>query len=137
MAAQAQTPTHIEDLGWLVGTWKRMYNKSGHTGHERWFIDPEIGLRGYGVTMKGRDTVFVEKLRIVNGDDGLYYVADVIENPKPTYFKITSVTQNEFTCENASHDFPKNIHYRRKVKDLVATVSGNGRSITYKFIKTD
>jgi len=132
--ATAQTPSHIEDLGWLVGSWKRTNNKPGQTGIENWIIDPEIGLRGYGITMRGSDTLFVEKMRIVTGDnDALYFVADVIENPKPVYFRITSIQQSEFICENPEHDFPKRITYRRRTKDLEVKISGNDKSIDYKF----
>lgn len=134
----AQTPSHIEDLGWLVGNWKRTNNKPGQKGTERWTIDPDIGLLGYGVTTTVKDTLFIEKMRIVPGDNNaLYFVADVIENPKPVYFKITAVHQNEFTCENPQHDFPKRLHYKRKMKMLYVTVSGNGKSIDYTFEKTD
>lgn len=134
----AQTSTRIEDLGWLVGSWNRIKNKPGQTANERWIIDAEVGLRGYGVTLKGQDTVFIEKMMIVSGDhNALYFVADLTENPKPVYFKITSTTQNEFTCENPEHDFPKKIHYRRKAKELVVTISGNGKSIEYRFLRMD
>lgn len=132
----AQSPSHIEDLGWLVGTWKRTNNKAGQSGNERWLIDPEIGLRGYGVTLKGADTLFVEKMRIVPGDNNaLYFVADVIENPKPVYFRITSVHQSDFTCENPEHDFPKTITYRKKMKNLEVILSGNGKTVEYKFVR--
>jgi hypothetical protein len=138
LVAQAQTPSKIGDLGWLVGSWKRTNNKPGQGGNERWIIDPDIGLRGFGVTTKGSDTLFIEKMRIVPGDNNaLYFVADVIENPKPVYFLITSVHQNDFTCENPDHDFPKRINYRRKMKHLEVTLSGNGKSMDYKFEKTD
>jgi hypothetical protein len=133
---RAQTP-RIEQLGWLVGTWNRTNSKAGLSGHERWIIDASIGLKGYGVVMKGKDTVSVEKLRIVTGDDGLYYVADVIENPKPVYFKITEVSRDGFTCENPKHDFPKRIVYNRERNTLRATVSGNGKSIKYVFQKVE
>jgi len=136
--AQAQSPSHIEDLGWLVGSWKRTNNKVGQTATERWIIDPEIGLRGYGVTMKGTDTLFIEKMRIVPGDNNaLFFVADVIENPKPVYFRITAVQQNEFTCENPEHDFPKRIKYKRKTKQLDVAISGNGKVVDYTFVKMD
>ncbi|HTF19473.1 MAG TPA: DUF6265 family protein [Chryseolinea sp.] len=138
LVAQAQTPSNIEDLGWLVGSWKRTNGKPGQAGNERWVIDPEIGLRGFGVTMKGNDTLFIEKMRIVPGDNNaLYFVADVIENPRPVYFRITSIHQNDFTCENAEHDFPKRINYRRKMKQLEVTISGNGKSMDYQFVKVD
>ena len=138
IGAHAQSPSHIEDLGWLVGSWKRTNNKPGQSANERWSIDPDIGLRGLGVTMKGNDTLFIEKMRIVSGDnDALYFVADVIENPKPVYFRIIAIHQNDFTCENPEHDFPKRIVYRRKMKHLTVTISGGSKSIDYEFEKLD
>lgn len=138
LVAQAQTPSRIEDLGWLVGSWKRTNNKPGQGGNERWIIDPDIGLRGFGITTKGSDTLFIEKMRIVPGDNNaLYFVADVIENPMPVYFRITSIQQSFFTCENPNHDFPKQISYRRKLKHLEVTISGNGKTMDYQFDKID
>ena len=87
--------------------------------------------------MRGQDTVFIEKLRIVNGDNGLYYVADVIENPKPVYFKFTIISDKGFIVENEKHDFPKKIVYERTGKKLRAILSGNGKSIDYFFTKTE
>jgi hypothetical protein len=88
--------------------------------------------------MRGTDTLFIEKMRIVPGDkDGLFFVADVIENPKPVYFRVSAIHQNEFICENPEHDFPKRIEYRRKSKQLEVKISGNGKVVDYKFVKID
>ena len=75
------------------------------------------------MTMKGKDTVFVEKLRIIAREGDLFYVADVPENQKPVYFKLTEVTDRSFVCENPDHDFPKKIAYLFDGKSLKAAIS--------------
>ena len=128
-ALQAQA---VNELSWLTGTWNRTNVKAGRAAHERWIKTAE-GLQGWGVSLNGADTTFVEKLRIVTKEDKLYYVADVPENKALTWFLITEVSANTFTCENPQHDFPKKIVYQRDGNKLKATVSGNGKSIDYLF----
>jgi hypothetical protein len=60
-------------------------------------------------------------------------VADVPENKEPVYFKLTTITDHSFTCENPQHDFPKTISYIKDGIKLKATISGNGKSIEYLF----
>ncbi len=124
-----------EQLSWLEGTWNRTNVRADRTAHERWVkVGVEI-LQGWGVTMKGSDTTFVEKLKIVSKDNELYYVADVPGNKELTYFKFTSLTDNGFVCENPEHDFPKKIAYQLDGMKLKATISGNGKSVDYFFEK--
>lgn len=124
----------VATLEWLVGTWKRtdIKNKSAH---ERWVKVSANELQGWGVTQSGEDTTFVEKLKILPKDGEVYYVADVIENPNPVFFKIISLSEQGFTCENKEHDFPKKIEYFRKESSLTVVISGDGRQIEFEFIK--
>lgn len=123
-------------LEWLAGTWNRTnITKPGRTAHERWEKSGTYSFRGYGVTMQGQDTVFLEKISIVIQDNTLYYVADVPENNQPVYFKFTSLTPAGFVCENPDHDFPKKITYELDGSRLKAQISGNGKAIDYWFEK--
>lgn len=130
-----ETSTNFKKLNWLVGAWTLTNARAGQSGYERWWKSSPFELRGYGVTMKGRDTVFMEKLRILVWEDNLYYVADVHENEKTVYFKFTEIGNRGFVCENPDHDFPKKIAYRLAGDKLNATISGNGKSTDYLFIK--
>ena len=60
-----------------------------------------------GVTMKGKDTVFVEKFKLVIKHNNIYYTADVPQNKQVVDFKLTEISETAFTCENSEHDFPK------------------------------
>ncbi len=122
-----------ENLAWLEGTWNRV--GTAEVGHERWQKVSAEEWKGWGVTFKGIDTSFVEKIRIVKKDNNLFYVADVPENPEPVYFKFTSLEKNGFTCENPAHDFPKKIEYSLTGSDLSVTISGDGKSIPFDFQK--
>ncbi len=122
-------------LKWLTGTWKRTGMKPGKMGTETWATSSPTKLIGTGITMKGKDTVVAEKLQLIIKNDSIFYVADVTENPEPVYFKLTSITDHSFVCENLQHDFPKKIVYTLIKGKLKATISGNGKSIDYYFNK--
>ena len=132
-------PAHstIDQLKWLEGTWTRTNSKAGQSGLEIWKKVSSTELSGRGITMHGSDTAFVEKLRIVVRDGNLFYVADIPENQKPIYFRLTEVKKNGFICENPEHDFPKKIAYGLKGNKLHAIISGNGKSMEFFFEKSD
>jgi hypothetical protein len=137
LCIQAQTvPSAEKDFGklsWLEGTWIRTNAKPGRSGSERWIRSQANELTGWGVNMKGADTSFVEKLKIVIKAGAIYYVSDVPENPMPVDFKITSINETSFVCENPNHDFPKMIAYYKDGNNLRAVISGEGKSMEYLF----
>jgi Domain of unknown function (DUF6265) len=138
IACNAQTASKKADVSqvqWLVGKWARTGMKPGRSGYETWTNRNSSELMGRGVMLKGADTAFVEKIKIVVKDSELYYVADVPENKSEVYFKVTELKANSFTCENPQHDFPKKIAYSVEGDVLKATISGDGKVIDYWFKK--
>jgi len=133
--AQSVTENDFSKLLWLEGQWKRTNAKPGRTATESWKKAGTNELVGIGISLKGRDTVFAEKLKILVKDNSIYYVADVTENKAPVYFKFTELTNDGFVCENPDHDFPKKISYKREGKTVKATTSGDGKSIDFLFVK--
>ena len=127
--------TDFPKLNWLEGIWTRSKTKPGMTGHERWIKISSAEWLGYGVNMKGIDTTFMEKLKIILKDEKIYYVADVPENKEPVLFLLTTITDHSFICENPRHDFPTKIAYEKEGDKLKAVISGNGKSIEYLFEK--
>ena len=125
----------LKKLSWLEGTWNRTNVKAGRTASERWVKTDQGEFQGWGVSMNGPDTSFVEKLKIITKDNEVYYVADVSGNKELTYFKFTELTAAGFVCEDPEHDFPKKISYQVNGTKLKATISGNGKSIDYLFEK--
>lgn len=134
LGASAQpTAKDFSRMQWLLGTWQREQTKPGRTAHERWEKISDKEWKGYGVTLQGTDTAFVEKLSLVVKDDKIYYVADVPENQAPVYFTITSITATGFVCENPKHDFPKKISYQLNGDKLLAEISGGEQSMQFHF----
>ncbi|GAA0891779.1 hypothetical protein GCM10009122_14580 [Fulvivirga kasyanovii] len=125
----------LNQLSWLIGKWERQNVKPGKTSHEHWEPVSDNSMRGWGVTLAGTDTIFVEKLQIINNEEGLFYVADVAENVEPVYFKIVALSEQGFVCENPEHDFPKRIAYVLSGDQLKATISGDGKEIDFLFRK--
>jgi len=124
---------NFSKLTWLTGTWNRTNTKPGRAAHERWEKNGNNEMQGWGVNLREKDTLFVEKLKLVVKDNNIYYVADVPENKQPVYFRLTEITDQGFVCENPDHDFPKKIAYALDGDKLKATISGNGKSIDYLF----
>jgi len=137
-SAQQTTSAAIDafsKLSWLTGTWQRTNTKPGRTAHERWEMNGNQAMRGWGVTMREKDTLFVEKIQLVIKDNKIWYVADVPENKEPVYFELTSITSTGFSCENPAHDFPKKITYQLEGNKLTAIISAGDKSIPYLFQK--
>ena len=126
----------IKSLHWLTGTWIKNPQNEKVT-YETWTKTSSEEMQGKGITMKGKDTVFVEKLSILIKDNKLYYVADVAHNPNPVYFEMKEVSKNGFVCENPTHDFPKKIAYQKEGNSLKATISGDGKSIDFLFVREE
>lgn len=125
----------FKKLEWLLGKWNRTNGKPGQITTEEWIKESAFKLKGIGVKSKGADTAFVEKMTLLVKDNAIFFVADVKENNGLVYFKLTAITSNGFACKNPKHDFPKKIVYKLAGKDLQATISGNGKSIDYSFVR--
>lgn len=126
----------FKKINWLLGSWDRVNVKADRTANERWEIVSDQEFKGWGVSMTGVDTTFIEKLWIVSKEGSLYYVADVPENPNPVYFKFTSISENGFVCENSAHHFPKKIEYKLKLDTLLVITSGDGKELAFPFIRS-
>src|SRR4051812_11087000 len=125
--AQSVTEKDFNKLLWLEGLWTRTNAKPGGMASESWKKGNGNEWIGIGVSLNGRDTSFVEKLKILVKGNSIYYVADVAENKEPVYFKFTELTNNGFVCENPAHDFPKRISYKKDGNNLKAVTSGDGK----------
>ncbi len=124
-------------LDWLEGTWKRTNAKPGRTASEVWKKISNTEWRGKGVNLRGADTLFVEKIKVVQKDGSIFYVADVPQNKTEVYFKFIEVSNTHFVCENPQHDFPKKIAYVREGNTLKVTISGDGKAMDYLFERVE
>lgn len=134
---QNASPTlDISRLSWLEGYWIRTNTpQSNRSAHEQWKKSNPYEFEGYGITLQGQDTVFLEMLKIIVKDEAVYYIVDTRENQEPVYFRFTEITESGFVCENPGHDFPKKIIYQLDGTQLKAQVSGNQVTIDFWFEK--
>jgi hypothetical protein len=123
----------FQKIEWLLGTWNRTNVKPGKIAMEEWTRVSGTVFSGRGFSIREKDTTTLERLRIIQQGNDLFYEADVAQNRTPVLFKITILSDSSFQCENQLHDFPKLIHYKKNGSQLTATISGNGKSIDYLF----
>lgn len=90
------SPENLKKLDWLTGTWMRIDVKPGRAGSERWVKLSPSEWQGWGVAMRGNDTSFVEKLRIIAKDKLIFYVADIKENKNTVYFQFVALGDDHF-----------------------------------------
>lgn len=134
---QKKTDQDFNKLKWISGNWERVNNKAGQTGRENWERVSSSQFSGKGFTLNGADTVFIENLNLQIKGKSILYIVKMPGEITSTVFKITSVTDSSFVCENPQHDFPKKIAYFFRNKRMNATISGNGKSADFIFVKAD
>ncbi len=135
--SQDNSTSDFKKLAWLQGEWNRTNVKPGRSGIEKWVLVSDSVMQGKGISLRGNDTAFVEKIQLVKRGGVIYYVADVPGNKAPVLFSITKLSNHEFVCENPEHDFPKIITYKKEGVLMKATISGNGKFIDYLFEKLE
>ena len=130
---QAAGPS-VADVAWIAGCWELARN--GRHITEQW-MPPEGGtLMGMSRTVAGGRATEWEFLIIRAGAAGLEYVAKPSGQPEAT-FTAAHAAAGEVIFENAAHDFPQRIVYRRSGDALTAavegTIAGQSRRIEYPY----
>lgn len=130
----------LKHLYWLAGTWKSVNNEE--VSYEIWEKKNDTLLSGKGFTLVKNDTVFFEKLEIVQRGQELYYIPAVRgqNEEKPVEFRFMEFNKGEYNFVNKDHDFPQRIIYKNPQPDfLCARIEGtkNGKfmKIDFNFLK--
>ncbi len=109
--------------GWMAGTWCQQ--DADELVEEFWFAPRGGEMQGLSRTTKGEKTVSFEFARIATMDGVLAYIVQPGGKP-PTIFKRSMGGDDWLRFENAAHDFPNRIEYRRVGEELHAEISGPG-----------
>lgn len=127
-----------KEFSWLIGRWE-LQPKSLKVFEEWSAADDQKTLIGISYRINGADTVITEEIKIVFQDNSFLYIPDVAGEQGPVPFKFTQYDVKSFAAENPEHDFPKSIRYvfnRKESSDwLDATIEGNGKKISYTFVR--
>lgn len=135
-SAHVSTSQSLEDFSWLIGKWERHNVKPGTSAFEVW-NQTNVGYEGIGVSLKESDTTFVERLKMIEKDGEIFYVADVSANTAAVYFKVTSYSESGFVSENPEHDFPKKIEYILEGDRMTAIISDGEKKMGFVFAKIE
>lgn len=135
----ARSPS-INDLAWLAGSWERTQKNS--VMHERWHKVDDTLLAGDAIRIAGADTTTLERMRMLQRDSIVYFVAEVPHNDSAIFFRLTYIDSQGYHFENPRHDFPTHITYRQISSDsLYARIEGmsagklSGVDFRYRKIK--
>jgi hypothetical protein len=107
---------------WLAGGWSSQSADGGWS--EEWWTPPKAGLMlGAGRSGKGAKLDWWEQTRIEQNDGKIRFCA-LPKGQAGACFDATKSTASEIVFENASHDFPNRVAYRRVGDELLAEISG-------------
>jgi hypothetical protein len=120
-------PRDITQLGWMSGCWTQALPDG--VIEEHWMKPSGGSMLGMSRTIRGGKTTEFEFLQIREVDGSLAYIAKPSGQSEAT-FPLESVTERELIFENATHDFPQRVIYRRTATGIAARIEGtmNGQS---------
>ena len=123
----------LDALRWLAGCWEM---RQGERITEEQWMAPRGGVMiGMSRTVRGDSLIELEQVRIENRGAALVYVASPLRQATAEFIGNVS-SDGAVVFENAAHDFPSRISYRRQGGDsLVASISGQrgGRARTIEY----
>ena len=124
MSLAAAPAQRVSELGWLSGAWVSE-TRDGWT-EESWTAPRGGMMLGTSRSGKGGKATWFEYMRIA--EDGRGKVSFwALPGGKPAVeFQLTASGRRHATFENARHDYPTRVSYRRQGNRLLATISGAG-----------
>ncbi|GAB4326931.1 MAG: hypothetical protein Kow0037_00160 [Calditrichia bacterium] len=139
---RAAPKTELNDLQWLLGTWK--LEKNDRAQFEEWERLNDSTFLGRGFLVTENDTTITEKLQLKMIDGKLTYIADVPHNAGPVSFYFTRRIGNQILFENPYHDFPQTIRYALPADGLLQVEvsgtnpeTGEAQSLPFRFRKIE
>jgi hypothetical protein len=117
--------TSVRKAEWLIGTWENKTSRGSI--FETWTKVSEEELAGKSYILKEKDTIVFESIRLVQLQNGLFYIPTVKNQNDglPVRFSLKTISDTGLVFENLQHDFPQVISYTRINADsLVAEISG-------------
>lgn len=137
-ASPSETLDQPPTFAWLVGSWKRTNDEPGSTTYEHWEKINDTEYRGLGCTLHNKDTVWQERIRLIEGNGQWNFEVKSPEEQKTTVFPLTGLGHKGFVCINENNPFPKKIIYSLVDREhLRAVISGGGPEVLFEFEKVE
>jgi len=115
----------IQKAEWLIGTWENKTQKGSI--YETWTKTGNNEFSGKSYSIKDKDTIVFENIRLVQENRKLFYIPTVKNqnDGQPVRFAAKTISENQLVFENPQHDFPQIITYTKINSDsLIAEISG-------------
>ena len=131
----------LSDLNWMSGCWASVGgNAKESLTSEQWMAAEGGMMLGIGRTVRKGKAVDYEFMRIEQRGSDLIFISRPKANKDDTEFKLIKLTTDEAVFENAAHDFPQRVIYRRnKAGDLSprieGTVNGKAKGIDFPIVR--
>jgi hypothetical protein len=113
----------LAKLAWLAGCWKSAGGEAG--SEEQWMPAAGGAMMGMGRTVKHGKTISHEFMQIRAGEGGTLAFVAHPSGQKSAAFPLLRISDDEVVFENAQHDFPQRVAYRREGDSkLAARIEG-------------
>jgi len=119
--AFAQTSSSLDRVAWLHGCWQTMGTPT--VIEEQWMAPRGGTMIGMGRTVRDGRTTEYELVVLKEQDGRLAYEAHP-SGQAPAVFLSREITDSSVLFENAEHDFPQRVGYRRSESGLAAWIEG-------------
>ena len=130
---EKEAKVETQNFDWLLGEWKRNNEEKGKETFENWKKINDSEYNGIGFTLKNKDTLSKEEMKIVENNGEWNLIVKTRDEKEPTKFKMSELKSDKFVCVNDTIDFPKRIEYWRNGEKINATVSGGDLKIPFEF----
>ena len=121
-------------LDWMAGDWVSCGPQE--VVEERWLGPSRDVLVGVNLTRTPKGDSF-EFIRVGPGAKGMAYIAQPGGRP-PVEFALVEARDGYARFENAAHDFPRRIVYRREGEALFAAATGlDDKGPSWRFVRGD
>ena len=115
----------VSSLGWLAGCWS---GTVGQTTFEEQWAKPVSGkMMGMARTLKQDQVVFSEFMRIEQKGAEAVFLPRIGTKQMTVEFTSIRLTDSEVVFENAQHDFPQRVIYRKVDGVVFARIEGMER----------
>ncbi|HEX7720155.1 MAG TPA: DUF6265 family protein [Woeseiaceae bacterium] len=140
LSAGHAADTNIARLQWLAGCWASAADESG--SGEQWMAPAGRSMLGVSRTIRGGRTVAYEFLRIAEDEDGQIIFIASPSGQAITTFNLLRMSDSEVVFENADHDFPQRVIYRKLAENgllgrIEGTLNGEERRVDFPMQKAD
>jgi hypothetical protein len=128
----APAPDLLGKYRQLTGSWLDSTSSEQYVLYEAWHVANDSTLVGHGYALAGKDTVFVEELRLSVAGDIPIYSARIGSQNQGVWVPFQAETHgpDSLIFENPGHDFPQCISYiRNGNQQWMVSVSGTEKGV--------